>query len=413
MFALAWRNLWRQRRRSLMTLFAVAFVVTLSLIYYGIGGASINSMYQRLTGEVGHLQVHVADYRDARDFRAGLIPGAEEARAVIAGNTEAPGLGEGVLVRVLEVQALLSGEERSRGILISGRDWPEPLRSDFVSDSLAEGSFLEPQSLDGVVLGAALARALDVSVGEEVYAYAPGTEGFGAAAFVVVGLLELDDPGLEARAAFVSLAAAQELAAPGAVSRFEVHYPELRQIREDRQTEFVAARLAERLGPDYSVETWRELDPMLAGLLDIINPMMYVVTSIFFVLAGLLVLNTIYLSLIERVREFGVIVALGATGRQVIGMILLESVLLCSSGALIGLGLGLAVVGYLSRGFSIPGLEAYYASFGLNPVFYPAVTAGQVGFAVLFTLVTALLAALWPALVAARLEPAEAMRHTA
>lgn len=407
MLALAWRNLWRQRRRSLLTVAAVAFVVMVSLLYYGIGGASINSMYQRLTSQLGHLQVRAAGYRELRDFRDLLIRDAEGVRQKL--EAEAP---QGAWVGVLEVPALLSGETRARGVLLSGRDWPDALRADW-EDDLSAGRFVEAGDLEGVVLGASLAQSLEVALGDEVYAYAPGTESYGAAAYRVVGLLSLDDVNLEARAAYLSLAAAQELAAPGAVTRFELHRPELRQIRDDSQTEATAARLGTALGAGYSVETWRELEPSLVAILKIIDPLMYVVTLIFFVLAGLLVLNTIYLGLIERIREFGVILSLGARGAQVIGMILLESLLLCLSGAVSGLGLGLGLVAYLSRGFSIPGLEAYYASFGLNPVFYPAVGAGQVAFALLFTVATALLAALWPALLAARLEPAEAMRHTA
>jgi ABC-type antimicrobial peptide transport system permease subunit len=215
------------------------------------------------------------------------------------------------------------------------------------------------------------------------------------------------------RVAYTSLAAAQSRLAPDSVTRFELHYPELRRAADDARSAAVAQDLQATLSDAYLARTWREAEPGLVAVLEVINPLMYVVTLIFFVLAGLLVLNTMYLSLIERVREFGVLSALGASRGQVVRLILTESLLLCLTGAAIGLSLGLALVGYLSRGFSIPGLDAYYESFGLNPVFYPSVSAEQVAFAALFTLCTALLSALWPALIAARLEPVEAMRHTA
>ena len=114
----------------------------------------------------------------------------------------------------------------------------------------------------------------------------------------------------------------------------------------------------------------------------------------------------------ERIHEFGIIISLGAHGHKVMGMITLESVLLCVTGAVVGTGAGLAGVAYLSRGFTFPGLEEYYASFGLNPVFYASITPEQVLFSIAFALATGSLAALWPASMAARLEPVEAMRFT-
>jgi len=143
------------------------------------------------------------------------------------------------------------------------------------------------------------------------------------------------------------------------------------------------------------------------------DPILYGMSLIFYVLAGLLVLNTVYLSLIERVREFGLVIALGAEGRQVVLMILTESVLLCLTGAAVGLAAGLAAVAALAPGFSLPGFEGLYAALGISPILYPSVSPGQVTFALIFALVTAVAAALWPALLATRIEPVEAMRHTA
>ncbi len=405
--SLAWRNLWRQRRRSLTSLGAVALVVCLSMLYYSIGGAAVNSMYRNLTEAGGQIQIHVPGYRDLRDFSAGLIRNAAQVEAA----ARADG-GSGVVVGALDVPGLLIHGDRSRAVALSGRQWPDALRESYLRQNPLEGRFVRAGDETGIVLGRGLATALDVGIGDQVMMYAPGTEGYGAGSYTVTGLVDVLDPSYASRTALISLAAAQTLAAPDAVSRVEVHFPSIRRVQDDSAS-LEAARRLQRAVPELSVETWRELSPMLVRILDSLRPVMAVVSVIFFILAGLLVVNSIYLGMIERIHEFGVLMSLGASGRRVLGLITLESVLLCSAGALVGTAVGLPLVALMARGFTVPGLEQYYASFGMDPVFYASIHPSEVAFAIAFALGTGVLAALWPASLASRLEPVEAMRFTA
>ncbi len=408
MLNLAWRNIWRQRRRSVTTAAAVALVVLISILFYSMGGALTNSFYQDVTQRAGHLQVHVAGYRDLVDVRDRLMRPAGALQSTI--ERSAPG---GVVFGVLQIPALMGSEARSRGIAVLGENRPATLGRGGSGRTLSAGHLPAPGDLTDVALGTGLADALHVGIGDEVSLYAPATEGTGAGLYRVVGLVHLDDPTSEASTAYLSLAAAQELAAPDAVERFEVHYPSLHDMRSEDVVGKAADRLRAALGPAYAVETWRQLDPTLLGLVKMMNPILYGMSLFFYVLAGLLVMNTVYLSLIERVREFGLVIALGAEGRQVVRMILSESILLCLTGAAVGLAAGLGAVAALAPGFTLPGFEGLYQALGISPVLYPSVTAGQVTFALLFAVATAIVAALWPALLATRIEPVEAMRHTA
>lgn len=411
MLALAWRNLWRQRRRSLTTLGAVALVVAFSLVYYGLGGAMANSMFRSLTGSLGMVQVHVRDYRAVHDPSASLLRDATEVRTDLVAALPASAT-DALVVGALDAPALILHGDRSRALPIQGRDWPEPLRQRYLASNALEGRFVAPDDPSGIVLGRGLARALAVGIGDDVAAYAPGGEGYGAASFVVTGLVDTQDPALGSRTALVSLAAAQALAGPDAVTRFEVHLPWIHRLDEDTASTGVADALAAAV-PDLQVETWRQLSPDLVGLLDAFGPMLAVITLIFFVLAGLLVVNTVYLGLIERMREFGVLLSLGLSGRRLMGLITLESVLLCLTGAAVGFGVGLGAVSWMARGFTFPGFERIYASFGMDPTLYASLAPGQALLAVVFTVATGILAALWPASLASRLEPVEAMRFTA
>ena len=409
MIALAWRNLWRQGRRSLISLIAVAIVVLFAIVMYGFAGAMTNGMYADLTGEVGNAQIHTAGYRDARSFSDGLLDNAAEIRGTVA--STAP---DAVVVGSLQVPGLLAGEDRSRGLAIQGQDWPDLLKEDFVADYLVEGDFVEGDNISGIMLGQSLATALEVTLGDDVYVYAPGTEGYGAAAYTVEGILDFEDPNREINAAYLSLTAAQELAAPDALSRLELHYPDINTVEEDALIAPDVTALQNALGEGVEVEAWRELSPGLASMLNFVAPMISIMSLIFFVLAGLLVLNTVYLSTLERIREFGVIISLGARGRRVMSMVTLESLLLCLTGAAIGLAIGLGLVALGSNGFSMPGYaEEMMAEVGIPTTMYLSIEPWQVLLAVGFAVLTAFFAALGPARMAANIEPAEAMRYTA
>jgi len=405
LFSLSWRNIWRHKGRSLITAGAVGLAVFFTLIYMGLLGAMENGMYNNLTASQGHLQLRVSDFREKREFRDLLIRDVAQLEPLLAAQAQQ--------VVTLEIPALLSGETRSRGVLLIGHSQSPQLRERFAQQFLAEGQLPEVGDLEGIALGAALARALQLELGGSVYVYAPGTEGRGAGVYKLVGLLDFPDTATEVRSAFISLAAAQELAAPGSATRIELHFPFTRLV-QDAQLDILQPQLAASLGPGLSLESWRQANPVIAQVIEQFRPLTLIFAAIYFGLAGLLVVNTIYLGLLERTRELGVIVALGAGPAKVTRMVVLESLLLCMTGALIGGVLGLLIIAALSGGFS---LEALYGEMGgqlgLPPVIYLSLRPWDIPITLAFALATGLLAAWWPARVAASLEPVEAMRFSA
>lgn len=409
MLVLAWRNIWRHRSRSIGAAFAVGFTVFMGLAYFGLVNAYRDGMYVNLTDAVGHIQVHIRDYRDVRDFRESVISTAPATLTRIEGAL--PGA---TVAAALEIPALLSGEDRARGVLLAGLAQPPALRERFAAKYVSAGRLPADGDLEGIALGGALARTLEVKIGDAVYAYAPGTDGTGASAYVVAGIIHFPDPAQDARGALMSLAAAQELAAPEAVSRFELHFPEFRHTTDDAALAPLRLRLQDALGDDLLVETWRETYPSLSSLERMMRPLVIFFIGLFFILAGLLVVNTIYLSVVERTRELGVVIALGATRTRVMRMVLAESLLLCATGAAVGLVFGLLTIRRLAQGFAFPGewgdiTEAY----GLPRVMYASISAADLLVMLAFVIGIGVLAALMPARVAGRLAPAEAMRFVA
>ena len=408
MWALAWRNVWRHKTRSLVAGGAVAVVVACTLVFFGFVEATKTGMFAVLTSDSGHLQVTSSRAEGAPDFDSRLIRDAAQVEAALLQE-----LRDVQLRRVLEVPALISGETRARGALVVGMAHDDALGERFAREHLASGRLPAPGSWDEIALGKALARALQVELGDPVYVFAPGTEGWGAAAYTLVGLLDFPQTSYEIQVAYLSLEGAQVLAAPGAVTRLELHLSPGRGVPTDALIEETKARAAAVLGPDVRVQTWREAAPDTAAMLDMMNPGMTIFAFLIFVLAGLLVVNTIYLSLVERIREFGVIIALGADRWRVMRMVFAESLVLVLAGTAAGLLVGGALIAGWADGFRMPGLDEVLAEFGLPVVLYPSVTPVQVAVTIVYAVFTAFAAALWPAWVAGRLQPVEAMRHVA
>lgn len=388
-----------------MTLGAVALVVIITLSFFSLTGAAQNGIYYSVTRATGHLQVHVEDYRRARAFRDRLM---DDAQALVGALHAA--LPQAEVVPVLSVPVLIESDGRSYGAVLQGLEQPRAVRERYALEYLRDGALPEASDVEGIALGERLARNLQVDLGDTVYLYAPGSEGLGAAAYRVSGTLEV--AGSEGFA-LSSLAAAQELAAPEAINRLELTFPDLVRRGDDRVLLELQERAHRALGEGFSVERWSTAHPDMAGFIVYFQRVALIVSGIFYVLAGLLVANTVYLSVIERVREFGLLNALGTPRRTVLLMVLSESVLLCVGGALVGLTIGALIARRMAEGMRFPAeLADFLAEQGLPRVFYGSVTLREVLITLGFTFVTAALAALLPALSAARLEPVEAMRFT-
>jgi ABC-type lipoprotein release transport system permease subunit len=281
----------------LVTAIVIAVVILFTLVYFGLLEAMKNGMFQRITETSGHISIRVEDWRDKREFYSLLIPDATEKQAALER------IVQGAEIKaVLEVPTLLMGEVRSRGIQLLGVASPASEIERFTQDYLAEGRLPAPDALEEIALGQALAQALKVKLGDRTYALAPGTEGVGAMAFEVVGLLDLPEQSLEARFAYLSLPAAQELAAPAAVTQFEIYLPELRRLADEGTIEPLKTKIIQALGPGLSIENWREANPALATYINIMDPIIIIFDALFFVLAGLLVVNTIYCQTLGGVK---------------------------------------------------------------------------------------------------------------
>jgi ABC-type lipoprotein release transport system permease subunit len=406
----AWRHLWRSRRRSVLTLLAVFIPVLILVLELGLLNGEMETLFNNTVNiETGHFQIRSADERPSG---GALTLMTNPATALAAVDSVA-----GIAWRTvrLDLPAMISNGGRSQGVLLQGVVPEEVGRVSPIGKLVAEGTYLTSGE-GGVVIGGELRDLLAASVGDElVLLGAHPDTGIGAASVPVVGVYTAPDPGMGRGLVQVDLGLAQTLARrPGAVTSIVAFVDGVDGPQDAGKIDRVVVELRARLPKEYKVLDYRELAPELETFEKVIRPFHVMFMAIFFVLGGLVVLNTLFLSVVERTHELGIILSLGASRRRVMRMVMTEAVLI----ALVGAGVGaLAAAGLVAWAEAAGGLRlpASYNDvmrlMGMEPVIQMRVTALELVTSGLAMVGVALLAAWIPARRAASLEPVEAMRH--
>jgi ABC-type lipoprotein release transport system permease subunit len=399
----------------LLTLLAVLIPVALLDLVWGFLGAFERSLFENTVRlETGHLQVHKAGYKKVGQ----AVPLIRDVEPVLRVLQEDPEI-EAFAVR-LELPALASspatGGSRSRGVLLQGLDPEGASRVNVFPRWVREGRYFRADDGATAVVGRGLLEKLHLKRGDRLILLIAHPE-VGAAVLLpeIVGVFDIPSRELsrgvvQAPLQAVRAAIRQERAATSVLAL-------VRSVQgpwDSPRIAAVAERLQRRLGEEFVVETWEALAPQAVGLLRILKPINIGFMAIFFALAGLVVLNTLYLNVLERIRELGVVIALGAGGRRVLAMITAEALVLAGVGALVGSAIGVALVARWSQGLHLPSVyKEVYAQIGLEPVLYLAMTPEEAVLSAGAMLLVALGAAWLPARYAAKLEPTEAMRAAA
>lgn len=421
LFSMAWRNLWRHRTRTLLTSLALALAMVLVMwmlaLYAGMFGTLRTILIDR---GVGHVQVHHAEFPTRRGMYD-TIPAAEDARAALEALPESKGA-----VMRLYGQALLGGETTTTGVELRGI-LPGPERAvnamdDIIAvprEDLDTGRFLSETAEHEILLGKALAKELEVGVGDSVVAVTQDSMGgIGNDAYTVVGLVDSGDPNLDRAGALMHLHDLQALL----VLEDQVH--EIRVVGDSSEEASVESLLRATEGALPAASTpedaplltrpWWTIDPMAQQMMGYQGVAQWIVMSIVLGLAAIGIVNTMLMSVLERTRELGVMRALGLKPPQIVLLILIEAVLIACLSAAIGLVLGLgaqAQLVYMGLDFAVAEGEGITAGgFTLPPVIYGRFSLGGIVQPVIASVVFSALAALWPAWRAARLRPVDAIR---
>jgi putative ABC transport system permease protein len=402
LFALAWRNVLRNRRRSAITISSIAVGLAAMIFLWAFTDDMNRQMVENSTRYfAGDAQIHLKGYHDDPTLDLAMRDAPRVLRAV-RGHPQVAAAS----LR-LEGKALASRGDKSRGVMLVGVAPQEEERLTVLSKAVIDGKPLA-EGAAGILIGEKLAEALAVRAGEDLVFVGQAYDGSVASArFPVRGVFRSNIDELDGFVAVGRLDSVREFyAAPGAGTAIVM------RLRDRADLEAVQASLAARVGERYEVLGWPRLLPLVAVSLRFHEVVAYVVLLVFFVVVGAAVANPVLMAVLERTREFGIMLALGTSQARLLVLVFLESLLLGLAGLVAGNVVGLAVTLYFGRtGIDFGAFEAGLRVMpGLSNIVHPMarLDRGVMLSALVFAI--ACVTAIYPAAKAAGLEPVEAIR---
>jgi ABC-type lipoprotein release transport system permease subunit len=347
----------------------------------------------------GHVQIHHPDYRDDPTIAnvieppSGALLEALDSPDVVAWTTR------------VRVPAVISSERDTRGVILVGIDPERERRISFVADDLVEGEFLSSPDDRGLVLGRKLVEKLETDLGKRVAVMSQDRENeIADRGFRIVGIYDAKLDQFEEGFAFAGQAVIQELLGVGdAVSEVAVLGNDYRKV------DGLLQRITRAAGDDVEVLPWNELDSYLGSMLAVMDGFVVVWIVVVFLALSFGLVNTLVMAVFERVREIGLMLALGMTPRNILAQIVAESILLLVIGLAIGNLAAWASIEPLKGGIDLSIVGEGMEMFGASSVLYPALYLKDIVLANVIVIVLGFFASLSPAWRASRYDPVRAI----
>jgi ABC-type lipoprotein release transport system permease subunit len=401
---MAWRNLWRHKRRTWLTVGAMIFSNLLLVFMISLQFGSYRMMIDNsLKSYTGHMQIQRKGYNDEPKMRSSIdaiIPLAREIREQLDSETVAA---RGVAF------AMTSSEERSYGLQLIGVEPEFEPEVSTLPGLINQGSYFTDIDAEEIVIGAVLARNLRVGIGDELTLLGSGHDGSFAAGIVnVTGIFESGIAEIDRNMAQLPIGYFQNLFGMGDKGHnILINAAELSEVAALQHAIMGMLTANDTL----VVLGWEILQPGLKQAIQADFASAWFMYAVLIVLVAFSVLNTQLMSVLERTREFGVMMALGVKPARLGGLVITETFVMSGLGLVIGVAFGLLLTGYFSQvGFTYPGMEDMADRFNLPARMYPSISllSTLLGPAVVFLF--SLLASLYPAVRLFFLQPVAAMR---
>jgi ABC-type lipoprotein release transport system permease subunit len=399
-FRLAWRNLWRNHRRTLIMLTAIVIGVWAMIFMTALMRGMVDDMVKDGVSVLpGHVQIHHQDFRDDPTISNVIAPPTGQLLEVL-NRPEVV-----AWATRIRVPAVISSERDTRGVTLVGIE-PERERDlSFVADDVTDGRFLESRDDRGLVVGRKLVEKLETGLGKRVVIMSqdPKNE-IADRGFRIVGIFDSKLAQYEEGYVFGGEGAIQDLLGVGdAISEVAILGTDYRDVEGLHQLVVDAA------GPDVEVLPWNELDTYLGSMLAVMDGFVVVWIVVVFLALSFGLVNTLVMAVFERVREIGLMLALGMTPRNILSQILVESILLLVIGLAIGNLAEWAAIEPLNDGIDVSIVGEGMEYFGAASMLYPALYLKDVILANVIVIVLGFFASLSPAWRASRYDPVRAI----
>ena len=401
---MAWRNLWRHKRRTWLTVGAMIFSNLILVFAISLQFGSYQMMIDNtLKAYTGHLQIQRQGYNDEPKMRSSIeniIPLADKVRKHLGSNNVAA---RGVAF------AMTSSEQRSYGLQLIGVEPDFEANVSSLPGLIKQGRYFSDINAAEIIIGTVLARNLRVNIGDELTLLGSGHDGSFAAGIVIVsGIFESGAADVDRSMAQLPIGYFQDLfGMNGRGHNIVINAVDLNSVSA-LQTEVT------NVLPDNQelvVVEWDELQPGLKQAIQADLASAWFMYGVLIILVAFSVLNTQLMSVLERTREFGVMMALGVKPTRLGALVMTETALMSGLGLAIGAAIGFMLTYYLSIvGFSYPGMAEMAAQFNLPDRMYPSLSVLSILLGPGIIFICSLLASIYPALRLFFLQPVSAMR---
>jgi ABC-type lipoprotein release transport system permease subunit len=398
----SWRNLWRNRTRTNVTIAAVALCIAILIIFQSmIVGLIEKAVFNTTNLVIGEVQIHANGYLNDKSLYKDL-KNTEKIKSIAKKNN----IG---LVERSYGFGLISSGTKSAGTQFWGVNPESELMHFDFAKHINQGTFLNSSSSNKIVLGNKLALSLAAEVGTELVVFVQGADGsLGNDLFYVSGILKNVADNIDRSAAIIL------------ENDFNILFSSNNMIHEialNSKGNFEAEEIQNLMSAeikDVEIDTWKQLMPTIALMTEKMSVFMRTLFSLIFTIAaGLGVMNTMIMSTYDRMKEFGIIRAIGATPWRIIKQVSLEAIILTFIASIIGTIVGLSVALYFQKyGFDVSGQGNL--SFGgvvMDPIWKASVSLGIILLPIGLMMLTSILSSLYPASIAARIKPVEAIHY--
>jgi ABC-type lipoprotein release transport system permease subunit len=399
---LAWRNIWRHKRRTIIIVLAMSLTLGLMMWYDGLMNGFTDAIYGNAVKILGgNVQVHAEGYRAEANSNP-LFPLADPQAVIKA--AEANPLTLAATQRI-HTGGLVTSREGAFSVGIIGVEPEKEMKVNIIGQNVKEGRNLTGDDLDNVLIGKGLADTMGVKVGDRITMVGRSQhEQMRQRTMTVVGIFDLGLPDIEKQTVYISLGEAQALYNVAGSTEVAIFLEKLGQ--ESNVIDSMKPGL-----PGYEIESFQANYPDLASAINSKNGVMDIFSVIIIAIAGVGILNLLLMAVYERTREIGVLGAMGLKPNQISLLFVLEGIMIGLVGVAAGIVLGLAINGYLMKVGMDFGNMTQAASYMalMQSRAYPTWGVEKLPLRVSMIVIISALAALIPAAEAGRREPAEAL----
>jgi len=403
LFKIAWRNIWRNKMRSIIVIASVAVGLFAGMFmmsfFWGLAKEEIDSAVET---QLSHIQIHNPAFMDDKEVNFTIA----NSRALVA-ELKNDSRVKAISGRVITT-GMISSSSTATGVEIHGIISSDEMTVSSISKDIVEGSYFSPDATgkkNEIVIGQKLSEKLGVKLHSKiVVTFQSKTGDLTAGSFKIAGIFRSRNSTFDEMTVFTRMdELAQLLGTEDGIHEIAVTLKDFKSV-----TSF--AEILKKEYPKLLVQTWKELSPEIAMITDMFDQIMYIIIGIILLALMFGIINTMLMAVLERQREFGMLMAIGMNKPRVFFMVVIESVMLTCIGIPAGILLTIGTVEFFAKhGIDLSAFSKALAQYGFSNTIYPDLQTSMFLPITLMTALTAILSAIYPAIKALQFKPAVAI----